>query len=102
MFLLFSIVIIDIYEEGQHYYHYKGNNIGMEVIIETLIALKCQYFIGNGLSGPSAYIYCAKDWQDEANLLVGCLFESNITNLFKSPEFHQRRSARSRIDSEQA
>jgi len=43
--------------------------LGKEVLIDTLIALGCDSFLGSGLSNPSCFIRFAKDWQGNAMLL---------------------------------
>lgn len=44
---------------------------GREVLIDALLALSCDYFLGNGLSNPSCFIYSARDWRGNAVLLGG-------------------------------
>lgn len=56
---------------GVHYQKYKDNRIkGLEVILDTWLAAKCDYFIGNGYSNVSLGIYELKNWgNDRVRLL---------------------------------
>lgn len=68
-------------EHGVHFLaHASRKEIGREVLLDTLIAGQCDYFIGNGDSSVSNAIYHLKDWDEEtANLLGGCRwYHSNL------------------------
>ena len=62
--------------------HYQDPGIerGMEVLIDTLIAMRCKAFIGNGFSNLSCFIHAAKDWLGQSFLLGGNLM--NLKNEF--------------------
>jgi len=58
--------------------HYQDPGIerGMEVLLDALIAMRCDAFIGNGFSNLSCFIHAARDWQGRSYLLGG-----NLMNL---------------------
>ena len=67
---------------GLHYQNQKSRQkIGEEIIKDTYLAAKCDYFIGNGSSNVSTTILHLKDWQDNQYLLL----EKNW--LFENPNF---------------
>ena len=67
---------------GLHYQKQKSHQkIGEEIIKDTYLAAKCDYFIGNGSSNVSTTILHLKDWQNNQYLLL----EKNW--LFENPNF---------------
>ncbi|MGA1709267.1 MAG: hypothetical protein ACO4CI_11335, partial [Phycisphaerales bacterium] len=36
--------------------------LGREVLVDALVAARCEWFIGNGQSNVAAMIECLKDW----------------------------------------
>ncbi|MBI1194259.1 MAG: hypothetical protein GC138_00230 [Gammaproteobacteria bacterium] len=62
--------------------HYQDPGIerGTEVLLDALIAMRCEGFIGNGFSNLSCFIHAAKDWQGRSYLLGGNLM--NLKNEF--------------------
>lgn len=52
-------------DTGVHFQKYENNKLkGIEIIKDTWLASRCDYFIGNGFSNVSRAIYELKDWQD--------------------------------------
>lgn len=45
--------------------------LGVEVIKDTYLALRCQKFAGHGLSNPACIVSVLKDWDDRDCLLLG-------------------------------
>ena len=60
---------------GVHYLK-PGARAGREVLIDALIALNCEAFVGYGLSNPSCYIHAARDWGEK-----GCLLGWNMLEI---------------------
>lgn len=59
-------------DKGIHYLRQvPGNILGREVLIDTLIALQADKFLGNGVSGVSCAIDVFKDWPEGEKALVG-------------------------------
>ncbi len=58
--------------------HYQDPGIerGMEVLLDALIAMRCNAFIGNGFSNLSCFIHAARNWRGHSYLLGG-----NLMNL---------------------
>lgn len=58
-------------DEGVHYKHYSDKKRkGLDIIKDTWLAAKCDYFIGNGYSNVSRAISELKQWADSSmNLL---------------------------------
>ncbi len=51
---------------GVHFQEYENNkHKGIEIIKDTWLAAKCDYFIGNGFSNVSKAVYELKDWQNK-------------------------------------
>lgn len=68
-------------QEGVHYLAETDRvQAGREVLIDALLALKAQRFIGNGRSNVSAMIALMKDWPADACTLIGhsMLLERNL------------------------
>ncbi|MCM0081180.1 tetratricopeptide repeat protein [Geomonas sp. Red32] len=58
--------------QGVHYQrHLSRYRIGEEVIVDTLLALRCEAFIGNGLSNVSCAVAELKEWEPGALRLLG-------------------------------
>jgi hypothetical protein len=50
--------------------------LGDEVIKDTYLALRCQKFLGHGLSNPACIVSALKDWAEGDCILLGpSLFE---------------------------
>ncbi len=50
---------------GVHFQEYENNKLkGIEIIKDTWLAAKCDYFIGNGFSNVSRAVCELKDWPD--------------------------------------
>jgi hypothetical protein len=45
--------------------------LGVEVITDTYLALRCQKFVGHGLSNPACIVSVLKNWQADDCLLLG-------------------------------
>jgi hypothetical protein len=45
--------------------------LGAEVIKDAYLALRCQRFVGHGLSNPSCIVSVLKDWADGTKILLG-------------------------------
>jgi hypothetical protein len=51
---------------GVHFQEYPDNRLkGLEIIRDTWLAARCDYFIGNGYSNVSAAVSELKDWKDD-------------------------------------
>lgn len=48
----------------------SGRNLGEEVMLDVLIAAKCDFFVGNGASNVSTSILHMKDWPSEKVVLL--------------------------------
>ena len=68
-------------EKGIHYEH-PGTETGMEVLVDALLAARCESFIGNGLSNPSCFVHCSKNWEGKSTLLGGNMLEVINKTLF--------------------
>ncbi|UFS72425.1 tetratricopeptide repeat protein [Geomonas sp. RF6] len=56
--------------QGVHYQHGTSRyRLGKEVLVDVLLALRCDAFIGNGLSNVSCAVAQLKDWQGRSTLL---------------------------------
>ncbi len=56
---------------GVHFQVYENNRQkGIEIIKDTWLAAKCDYFIGNGFSNVSRAVYELKDWQNHEVTLL--------------------------------
>jgi hypothetical protein len=47
--------------------------LGMEVLVDALLAARCDYFVGLGTSNVTCYIFHAKQWTNQNCLLIGQL-----------------------------
>jgi protein O-GlcNAc transferase len=56
---------------GLHLIGDDGYRLGAEVLIDSLIAARCNYFIGTKVSNVSLAIDSLKDWTDDRALLIG-------------------------------
>ena len=61
---------------------YPGIQTGMEVLVDALLAARCDSFIGNGLSNPTCFVHCSKDWAGKSALLGGNMLEVKNETLF--------------------
>ncbi len=53
--------------------------LGVEVIKDAYLALRCQKFVGHGLSNPACFVSVLKDWEEGACILFGpTLLERNF------------------------
>lgn len=58
--------------QGVHYQrHASRSRLGEEVIIDTLLALRCDAFVGNGLSNVSCAVAQMKAWAPGTLTLLG-------------------------------
>lgn len=64
-----------------HQRHQDPNRLGRDVITDTYLAAKCNYFLGNGASNVSTAVWYLKDWHsddfslvDDNNLLMPYFF----------------------------
>ncbi len=52
--------------KGVHFYEYRDNRQkGLEVLVDTWLAARCDYFIGNGYSNVSEAVSELKDWKED-------------------------------------
>ena len=56
---------------GIHFAGHPGHQIGSEILTETYLAAKCDYFIGNKESNVSLAIYSLKNWANGFAFLLG-------------------------------
>ena len=56
---------------GVHLSTHDGHKAGQEVLIDVLIALKCDYFIGNKESNVSLAIANMKRWPEGLSFVLG-------------------------------
>ncbi len=56
---------------GLHLIGDDGYRLGAEVLIDALIAARCDYFIGTKVSNVSLAIDSLKDWAVDRALLIG-------------------------------
>jgi hypothetical protein len=53
--------------------------LGIEIIKDTFLALRCQKFLGHGLSNPACFVAVLKDWEQHDCTLIGpSLLERNF------------------------
>ncbi len=56
---------------GVHFQEYENNRLkGIEIIKDSWLAAKCDYFIGNGFSNVSRAVCELKDWQNQNVMLL--------------------------------
>jgi protein O-GlcNAc transferase len=79
--LLFTEAVRTASDIGVHQSGHDGFAIGEEVLMDTLLALKCDYFVGNQESKTSLGISSLRHWPRGFIFLLG---EKNIRgeNLF--------------------
>jgi len=58
-------------EIGVHLQGHDGNLIGRQVLLESLVATKCDYFVGNKESNVSLAISSMKKWEKGFVFLIG-------------------------------
>jgi len=65
---------------GVHYQGHSGEKVGMEVITDTYLAARCDYFLGFGRSNVSTTVQHMKDWAPGTYRLLGgnFLLERNL------------------------
>jgi glycosyltransferase involved in cell wall biosynthesis len=56
---------------GVHYHPHSGVRLGNEVLVDAMLALKCDYFVGNGESNVSLAISNMKAWPNGQKVLLG-------------------------------
>ena len=56
---------------GIHFAGHPGHQIGSEILTETYLAAKCDYFIGNKESNVSLAIFSLKNWAHGFAFLLG-------------------------------
>jgi hypothetical protein len=66
--------------KGLHHLGYPGKEVGESVLFDCFLAIKCDYFIGNGGSNVSAAIGSLKVWEEGRYVLLGRDLRSN-TNI---------------------
>ncbi len=57
---------------GVHYAR-PGHERGLEAMLDVLIALRCDAFVGMGLSNLSCFVFAARPWGERGRLLGGNL-----------------------------
>ena len=78
---------------GIHYTkQYSRKQLGIEIIKDTYLAAKCDYFIGNGWSNVSTTVLHLRDWQEDhyVLLLKNVLFDRQSKASVKSDPFSKR------------
>ena len=70
---------------GVHFSGHPGMRIAEEVILDTYLAARCDFFLGNGTSNVSTTVRHLKDWAEGTYSLLGPDHLS-LRNLF----LHQR------------
>lgn len=66
---------------GVHYQNLSsGRKLGLEIIRDTYLAARCNYFIGNGRSNVSSTILHLKEWSSEQYFMLSdnMLFEPHL------------------------
>jgi len=66
---------------GVHYSGFPGNQIAKDVILDTYLAARCDYFLGNGQTNLSRMVSHLKRWDDGHYMLLG-KNRSYLRNLF--------------------
>ncbi len=62
----------DTGSRGVHYLGLPGRAaLGREVLLDALIATRCDAFLGYGMSNVSCFVRCLKDWNPGACELIG-------------------------------
>ena len=56
---------------GVHYAGHPGPRIAEEVILDTYVAARCDFFLGNGASNVSTAVRHLKDWAEGTYSLLG-------------------------------
>jgi protein O-GlcNAc transferase len=56
---------------GVHLQGYGGYDLGVEVLVDVLLAIRCNYFVGNKESNVSLAITSMKKWPDAFSVLLG-------------------------------
>jgi hypothetical protein len=56
---------------GVHYTGRSGRMLGEEVILDTFLAARCDFFLGNGASNVSTAVRHLKSWEADRFLLIG-------------------------------
>ena len=56
---------------GIHLQGHSGYDLGVEVIVDVLLATRCNYFVGNKESNVSMAISSMKRWPDNFSFLLG-------------------------------
>jgi glycosyltransferase involved in cell wall biosynthesis len=68
---------------GVHYMNLSGQHLGIEVLVDTLLATRCDYFIGNRESNVSLAIASMKAWPTGQIGLLGVVdFRNENTMLY--------------------
>ena len=58
-------------DQGVHYQGHDGRRLGEEVLIDALLAARCDYFVGNQESNVSVAISSLKNWPAGQSFLLG-------------------------------
>jgi len=58
-------------QAGVHYQGLPGEQLGMEILMDTYTAARCDYFLGCGHSNVSTTVHHLKDWMPGAYRLLG-------------------------------
>ncbi|HET6789495.1 MAG TPA: hypothetical protein VFH49_16135, partial [Aquabacterium sp.] len=56
---------------GVHYSGHGGTELGEQVILDSWLAARCHFFLGNGGSNVSVGIRHLKTWQEGTYFLIG-------------------------------
>jgi predicted O-linked N-acetylglucosamine transferase (SPINDLY family) len=71
---------------GIHLSGHSGHSIGEEVLVESYLATKCDYFIGNRESNVSLGVFSLKDWKQGFVFMLGVRSSRGSNSfIFKHP-----------------
>jgi protein O-GlcNAc transferase len=84
--------------------HPNRHVLGVEVLVDVLLAARCDYFMGLAASNVSIAVYCAKAWpKDRAWLLGPEIYKTRYPEIYRrtqatSPKPTRRRSLTGKLD----
>lgn len=67
--------------QGIHYAGHSGQRLAQEVILDTSLAARCEFFIGNGASNVSTTVGHLKNWAADRYVLLGPSLLSDLTRI---------------------
>ncbi len=78
--LVYTDAIRSRSDVGVHYQGHSGDKVGMEIMMDTYLAARCDYFLGFGYSNVSTTVQHMKDWAPGTYRLLGgnSLLERNF------------------------